>query len=83
MARFPRPAAVIWVNLATSLHCDLSDGDEAYFVFTSASWVRPPCTMCPEQPPTLPLVLKNNSRAARGGEEGRGEEGRKGGRVGH
>lgn len=42
----------------------LSDkGWEAYFVFTSASWARPPCTMCPEQSPLLPLVRKKTKAA--------------------
>lgn len=32
-------------------------GDEAFFVFTSAPWARPPCTMCPEQRAPLPLYV--------------------------
>lgn len=36
--------------------------DEAYFVFTSASWARPLCTMCPEQRSLLPLVRWNKSK---------------------
>lgn len=39
-------------------------GDEAYFVFTSASWARPPCTMCPELRSTLPLVRKKNKSSS-------------------
>lgn len=46
-------------------------GDEAYFVFTSASWARPPCTMCPEQRSPLPLVRTKQKR--RGGSARRKE----------